>query len=332
MTFYNPPRENVPIFDSSLFGDTDPSGTLTREEADSLYVQYPFAQGPVNFKGQTNSVIPTCSATQPATTDSSTKIPTTAWVQSVVSSIAPVGGTIGQYVVAPGLTNPQFIPTTSMVANQLYNLDIPVGTRTCVFTVIGGGGAKGTDVQVGNTMFPGGMGGSGGYGRCVIQATDDAFVGFFPFQYYFSPNANPAVGNGMVLTWSAQAQALYDLGVSGNATGRICIAAGGLAGTNATSSASGTGGNGQGVIVGGTNGFQIQSCIGGNGKSAPAGGITPYSTANTSIRGGQNANADIALNGGTLSTACDGESANYVNGATFVYGRGVGGIYIEYFT
>lgn len=47
------------------------------------YLQYPNSQGIETFTYQ-----PLCSATQPASTDSSTKIPTTAWVQSALSNIS----------------------------------------------------------------------------------------------------------------------------------------------------------------------------------------------------------------------------------------------------
>jgi hypothetical protein len=50
MTEYNPPVENVPIFDASLFSTTNKENEyLTRENADSLYLHYPFAQGTETF-------------------------------------------------------------------------------------------------------------------------------------------------------------------------------------------------------------------------------------------------------------------------------------------
>ena len=48
MSAYNPPVENVPIFDASLFRSTNGSsgsGYLTKSEADRYYLQYPFGQG-----------------------------------------------------------------------------------------------------------------------------------------------------------------------------------------------------------------------------------------------------------------------------------------------
>lgn len=113
MTSYNPPRENVPIFDSSLFVEAENSGELTRAEADLLYVHYPFAQGPVTFQGQNNTVIPTCSAVQPLPADSSTKIPTTAWVQSAIASPSPSGVVAGPYTNTNLTVNTYGVITTA---------------------------------------------------------------------------------------------------------------------------------------------------------------------------------------------------------------------------
>lgn len=44
MSAYNPPSENVPVFDSSLFRTAN-SGTFTKKEADALYLHYPIGQG-----------------------------------------------------------------------------------------------------------------------------------------------------------------------------------------------------------------------------------------------------------------------------------------------
>lgn len=182
MSSYNPPIENVPIFDSSLFRDNNAETSLTITQADKRYLRYPVAQGNETLQGATiqgalianssstlNGVVnanndlivknqitlqdttspntfytdiiaqpngtlnvntngngvptnpsiafainninwfalnsatgfinfnapsmninttnpPVCSATQPAFTDSSTKIPTTAWVQGAINS------------------------------------------------------------------------------------------------------------------------------------------------------------------------------------------------------------------------------------------------------
>jgi len=144
MSAYNPPRENVPIFDASLFEDTvDSGGGLTPAELDTMYLRFPNAQGkeemasmdvngvaeffqnvtlttpagvfpaPVFTSNMISSfsIIPTCSAVQPVSTDSSTKIPTTAWVQTAVgggsSSLLASNNTwTGDNAFNPVSTNP----------------------------------------------------------------------------------------------------------------------------------------------------------------------------------------------------------------------------------
>jgi hypothetical protein len=45
MATYNPPSQNLVIFDNSVFTDSNPSGNLTRAQADLLYLHFPFGQG-----------------------------------------------------------------------------------------------------------------------------------------------------------------------------------------------------------------------------------------------------------------------------------------------
>ena len=48
MASYQPPSENLPIFNPTVFTTTSNNG-LTLEQANALYVHYPYAQGTVNF-------------------------------------------------------------------------------------------------------------------------------------------------------------------------------------------------------------------------------------------------------------------------------------------
>jgi hypothetical protein len=103
MSAYYPPAENVPIFDASLFRTTN-SQLLTRAVASSSFLTFPIAQGTETLKdiivegtaSFTNTALPTSTATPlPASNDSSTKIPTTAWVQSAITAnLGSVGTTI----------------------------------------------------------------------------------------------------------------------------------------------------------------------------------------------------------------------------------------------
>jgi hypothetical protein len=100
MASYLPPTEKLAIFDPSVFRNAGEEG-LTYDTASKYFLKYPAAQGTedllttnVNGTLTTNAgvvfnVIPTSTAVQPASNDSSTKVPTTAWVQSAIS-----GGTI----------------------------------------------------------------------------------------------------------------------------------------------------------------------------------------------------------------------------------------------
>ena len=106
MATYPPPTEILPIFTPNVFQSADTEG-LTQSKADLLYLKFPNAQGTENLVATnisgalnvigtasfTNAAPPTSTATQPASNDSTTKIPTTAWVQTAVgagSNILPL--------------------------------------------------------------------------------------------------------------------------------------------------------------------------------------------------------------------------------------------------
>ena len=114
-----PPNPNVATFNNSywIFNTTQ----LTQAEADLLYLKYPVAQGAENLQTTNVNGIMTCNddvnfadganittfnqtltnfsitstnpplstATQPASNDSSTKMPTTAWVQGAITGSIP---------------------------------------------------------------------------------------------------------------------------------------------------------------------------------------------------------------------------------------------------
>lgn len=109
MSAYYPPAENVPIFDASLFRTTN-SQLLTRAVASSSFLTFPIAQGTETLKdiivegtssftntatlndiivggtaSFTNTALPTSTAPLPAFNDSSTKMPTTQWVQGAIA-------------------------------------------------------------------------------------------------------------------------------------------------------------------------------------------------------------------------------------------------------
>jgi microcystin-dependent protein len=92
MAIYNPPTEQLPIFNARVF-DFGTEG-LTTGEGDLRYLRFPAAQGEeelqaINVVGAAtfnNAALPTSAGVIPASNDSSTKIPTTAWVQTAITS------------------------------------------------------------------------------------------------------------------------------------------------------------------------------------------------------------------------------------------------------
>jgi hypothetical protein len=76
-----PPNPQVSTFNPAFWNITADNG-ITTQFLDANYLKFPFSQSAV----ETFVVSPQCSATQPAPTDNSTKIPTTAWVQSAIGA------------------------------------------------------------------------------------------------------------------------------------------------------------------------------------------------------------------------------------------------------
>lgn len=80
MSAYPPPRENVPIFDSTLFGfrsgnlDIGGGGGLTEEEMDNLYVKYPISQASGETFNGTTILTNTLSVAGPTTLQSTLSV------------------------------------------------------------------------------------------------------------------------------------------------------------------------------------------------------------------------------------------------------------------
>jgi len=114
MSLYPPPRENLPIFDSSNFEINNTA--LTVDSGLEYFLAFPTAQGEetlantivagsltalgtANFASTTLGSL-TSSAIQPPSNDSSTKIPTTAWVQTAVSGGGGAAPNLSQVLLA----------------------------------------------------------------------------------------------------------------------------------------------------------------------------------------------------------------------------------------
>lgn len=99
------------------------------------------------------------SAVQPASTDSSTKIPTTAWVQSAITANAsPILSSVGYY--------PAFNKTIGVW--QTFNTT--TGTQFVDIYTIAGGGALGNTATNPTLGWGKGIGGSGGGGGMVLNS------------------------------------------------------------------------------------------------------------------------------------------------------------------
>lgn len=113
MSVNNPPNPNVATFNNLYWISSDTS--LTQSQADLRYLKFPVAQGTenlqaINVNGTltassgvnfTSTNPPTSTATQPASTDSSTKMPTTAWVQSAITSSSGTNLTPNSITMTP---------------------------------------------------------------------------------------------------------------------------------------------------------------------------------------------------------------------------------------
>lgn len=105
MSVYPPPTytEYIPVFNTTNW-ETFASQSITTDYLNAHYLKYPVAQGLETLNGLINlgtstlngttvfGVVPTSTATQPSATDSSTKMPTTAWVQSAITAGGGGGG------------------------------------------------------------------------------------------------------------------------------------------------------------------------------------------------------------------------------------------------
>jgi hypothetical protein len=151
-----PPNPNVATFNNLywIFNTTQ----LTQAEADLLYLKFPVAQGAENLQTTNVNGIMTCNddvnfadganittfnqtltnftitsanpplstATQPASNDSSTKMPTTAWVQSAIAGGHPTD-TLSQVLVAGNNAGATDIDMNQQNITEIFNLSVGTG-------------------------------------------------------------------------------------------------------------------------------------------------------------------------------------------------------------
>ena len=107
-----------------------------------------------------NNVNPiTTTATMPATTDSSNKIPTTAWVQSAIQlNSSPILSSVGYY------------PAFNKTIGTWQTFNTPTNTQFVDIYTIGGGGNSGSDATNPTLGWSKGIGGCGGGGGMVLNS------------------------------------------------------------------------------------------------------------------------------------------------------------------
>ena len=229
MSAYNPPIENVPIFDSLLFSENN-DATLTIADGDKRYLKFPIAQGDETLQGATiqgafvangsanftSTSAPTSSGVIPVG-DSSTKIPTTAWVENEIINNSPIS-------------------TMTYTTAGTFTATKPSLSTHLKIVCIGGGGGGGGGCCMGNPSGgdKGANGGAGGGGG-GITITDFDLVGTTDTTFTIS------VGNGGTAGASSTGANAGNGGAGGNSAVRgnntnlyYAYATGGLGGGGAT--------------------------------------------------------------------------------------------------
>jgi hypothetical protein len=152
MAIYNPPTEQLPIFNARVF-DFGTEG-LTTGEGDLRYLRFPAAQGEeelqaINVVGAasfSNSALPTSTGVIPAANDSSTKIPTTAWVQSAITGGS--SNTLTDVLIAGNNAGSQPINMNNQNISAVNTLSFATTSQTSAYT----GGAAGTYTDTNMTI------------------------------------------------------------------------------------------------------------------------------------------------------------------------------------
>jgi len=239
MSAYNPPRENVPIFDASLFGDAEDSGGLTQAEADLLYLKWPFGQVNETLNGTTTM------------TGQTTIVNNNLILDGVAATnyLEFPDGTQQFTAAIPGsfISLQQITPT-----GTLTDITVPIGTSWVRIFAIGFGGVAGANATA--------QGGGGGAGASIIWPNlPIGNTSGAPLAVFSSVILTP--DNSFALNWAAS----YSTGQ------RIATVGAGGAGGDAVGSTAGSAGAGGKID---NNNFFGQA---GNSIGGQSGGIIPQS-------------------------------------------------------
>ena len=349
---YRPPSETLPIFDSSVFRNRNAS--LTFDEAKKYFLEWPRAQGPETLQETTNIGALTCSSTATfgtagsadniptcisdystvSSADSSSKIPTTAWVQTAITTGG--GSIIGQYAEPPyylACGDPDFQVNTN------YFITFPPNARTATISIFGGGGKAGTITGYDGTYYYApGQGGAGGYismtfdiGPNANSLSSNPSAPLIFYNYTNTDYSGAPSGNSVSIGWYPDGSQQYNPTIlSSIGTQIIGFAYCGNDGTNGSNlgvvGTSGTGGLASATPAG--NSYAQLNLIDGAPAPPPPAPFIPSTV--ITAQGGQNVGADLRT---TLTSSwCKGETTTFVGDGSFTQTTGSGGILFEFFT
>jgi hypothetical protein len=348
---YRPPSETLPIFDSSVFRNRNAS--LTFDEARKYFLEFPRAQGPETLQTTTITGALTCSSTATfgtagsadniptcisdystiSSADSSTIIPTTAWVQTAITSGG--GSVINQYAEPPFYSA---CGAPNFQVNTNYFIVFPTNARTATISLFGGGGKAGTFTGYDGTYYyAGGQGGGGAYLSITFDIGPNANTissnPSAPILFYNYANTNSLAqptGNTVSIGWYPTGSQQYNPAIlSSIGIELFGIAYCGNDGSNAGGGSvgtSGTGGIASAFPAG--NSYGQFNYVDGSPAPAPPAPFIPSTV--ITAQGGQNICADLRTT--TTSSWCKGETTTFIGDGSFTQTIGSGGILMEFFT
>ena len=198
-----PPEPNVNTFNNLYWIQGDVP--LTTAEGDLRYLKFPVAQGTENLQAiNVNGVLtansgvnftsvnpPTSSQVIPASNDSSTKIPTTAWVQSAITGAS--SNTLTDVLIAGNNAGSQPIDMNNQNISAVNTLSFATTSQTSAYT----GGVAGSYTNTSMTIDANGK----------ISAISSGSPSSIPFAPIFANFANYQTGTtgysaGTYINWS----------------------------------------------------------------------------------------------------------------------------------
>jgi microcystin-dependent protein len=182
MSSSNPPNPNTPpVFNNDAFSE-GANPTIDTAYLNANYLRFPTAQGSETLQNIqvlgsasfTNAQLPTSAGVIPASTDSSTTIPTTAWVQSAIT--AGSSNTLTDVLIAGNNAGSQPINMNNQNISAVNTLSFATTSMTSAYT----GGAAGTYTDTNMTIDSNGKItaiSSGAAASSVLTGTIVAFAG-----------------------------------------------------------------------------------------------------------------------------------------------------------